>query len=59
MMCLDIEELRRKIDEYFDTVTPEQLHKDCIAAGLEFYQGDEFNFLDDLVIQETSGAKGE
>jgi len=46
-MNLDIEELRKKIDDYFANVTKEQLHQDMINAGLEVYSQVP-NFLEDV-----------
>ena len=36
-MDISVEELKRKIDEYFDNVSEEQLKEDCKKAGIEFY----------------------
>lgn len=45
---LNIEEFEKRIDDYFKNVTKEQLHKDLIEAGLDVYQGKEFDFIEDL-----------
>lgn len=46
-MPLDIDELRKKIESYFRTVTTEQLRRDLINAGLEVYSGVEYR-IDEL-----------
>lgn len=50
MKELNIEDCKQKINDYFDNVTPEQLHQDLIDCGLGLYVGEEYNFLDKLVI---------
>ena len=46
-MLLDIEELKHKIDDYFEKTSKEQIHKDMIDAGLEVYSKVELNILDE------------
>ena len=37
MADISVKELEKRIDEYFDNVTDEQLEKDVKAAGFDFY----------------------
>ena len=45
-MKLDINNLKRKIDDYFANITAEQLQQDLIEAGSEVYSKSDFNILD-------------
>ena len=42
-MVLDVDEVKKKIGEYFKTVTKEQLLKDLVDSGLEVYSTGEYN----------------
>jgi len=41
-MVLNVQELRRRIEEYFKTVTKDQLLKDLVESGLEAYSKSEY-----------------
>ena len=34
---IESKELEQRVEEYFRTVTPEQLEKDCKDANIDFY----------------------
>lgn len=41
-MVLNVQELRKKIEDYFKTVTKDQLLKDLVDSGLEVYSKSEY-----------------
>lgn len=57
-MKLDINNLKRKIDDYFANVTPEQLQQDLIEAGSEVYSKSDFNILDPFSQLDGSDIDG-
>ena len=36
-MTLDVDKVRLKIENYFKSITKEQLHQDLLDAGVEIY----------------------
>jgi hypothetical protein len=41
MSNITFDEAKKKIDSYFDSVTPEKLDRDLKKAGIDFYKEDE------------------
>lgn len=55
-MVLNVQELRKKIEGYFKTVTKDQLLKDLVDSGLEVYSKSEYK-IGEVVASEKKDQK--
>jgi len=56
-MSINYNELRRKIESYFMSVTREQLYRDCVDAGLREYSSVDFKIDEALVLSQKERTK--